>query len=652
MTNLSNVSTNVSYSNLTEVINMNNVNKSALVSTIAAELFHNGLNERIALITAVAFVGAIDYVEDYEDFMEALIDGLEITTLEVVGAEDYDSEVDGDKITEALVAGNYLTVDGLGTRLEELVSLRTEAYAPALATEGVVRRFGYSKVKHSALAVRAVHALEDTPFTRCDFIYHLALEVQGRLGEDNDLEFYVMKGCAKMDTKIAYISEFKLDDRGRGYQAACHGPNGQSSDRSRALMDLYGVPQDYNIEEVKQHIKAEIMDMVKVPKEEVITYMRLVRKDPVAFLIDQLEKAKTDSEEVSKPWSFVKATDIWWALAKGNRPYIGMAVGLDAKCSGPQLGALMVGDQQIAAACGLTLEELEDAYMLALHNLKKAGFHNITRAGIKKAYMGVFYGQGWAAFTVVNGKEAIGAELQASMYGEGPVNDDVAKAFHKALTTSFGAKMVGVRQLFRGYGDKSKGRTKHFMPDGFEVAMNYKVKTNALGEVMEFDTQKYDVLLQNNAESYKFINFQMRSLETHEGDFARNGFVNMIQAADALVARLIITNLKQLGAKHIISVHDCFRVNVTEMHLLEKAIKMAYQELFGSEYNNATENLPYGTDILGMYFDGANKQLIDEADSKMVSQFFESGKRRMRKVNGVKVSELIDALGTSYYFAK
>jgi hypothetical protein len=387
---------------------------------------------------------------------------------------------------------------------------------------------------------------------------------------------------------------------------------------------------------------AELQDMTKD-----VTKAAKQRKElgDVQFIITNLE-----TEEVKKPWSFVKAAHIMSELQAGNRPYIGMAVGLDAKCSGPQLGALMVGDQKIAAACGMTLEELEDAYHLAIAELAKAGFTGITRDGIKKAYMGVFYGQGYAAFT---NKEEIGEELTASLYGTGPADEDTAKRFHKALSASFGSKMIGVRNLIRGYKDITIGRTKHFMPDGFEVAMNYKVHVNALNEIMEYDTAKYDVTLRNNAESYKFINFQMRTMHTHEGDFARNGFVNMIQATDALIARLIVVHLKRLGATHIISVHDCFRVNVTEMHLLEQAIKLAYHDLFGGEYNNSTADLPMGTDILALYFQGANRQLIEGCEGAMVSQFFEgSQKRRMRKVNGVAVKELIEQLGTSYYFAK
>ncbi len=46
----------------------------------------------------------------------------------------------------------------------------------------------------------------------------------------------------------------------------------------------------------------------------------------------------------------------------------------------------------------------------------------------------------------------MGDELTLALYGEhGVVSDDIAKVFHKALVASFGAKMVGVRELFKQY---------------------------------------------------------------------------------------------------------------------------------------------------------------------------------------------------------
>lgn len=633
-----------------EVINMQDINKSALVSTIAAELFHNGLSPQISLRTAAAYIGAVDYLDDSELFAEMFLEGLEITTISAKMGDattDLEDAMNGAEVVAALVAADYFTEDNeVGPRLEEICQLRTEAYKPALATDGVQRRFGYAPVVHSELFKEAVHALESTEYTVDDAMLTLALQVQAQMGgQDNDKEGYVIKGCQAMDSIKSYVSEFKGDRRGRFYQASCHGPNGQSSDRSRALMDLVGVPTDYNVKDAIKHIMAELGDMTSNIKEAAIMRNEL---GDVQFVIANLEAG--DDALVSKPWSFVKAARIMAALKAGERPYIGMAVGLDAKCSGPQLGALLVGDQKIAAACGFTMTKLDDAYALAIVELEKVGFNGLTRSDVKKPYMGIFYGQGWNAFT---SSENVTPAAWEIIHPNGVVTDEAAKRFHKAVMASFGSKMNTVRNMIKQYGKVSTGRTKHFMPDGFEVAMNYKHKQNILGETLDYETCAFDVHVRNNVEQYKFINFALNTKEVHTGDFARNGFVNMIQATDALIARLIIVHLKRLGAKHIISVHDCFRVNVTEMHLLESAIKSAYSDLFGYGKHQITQDFPMGTDVLGMYFKGANKQLVEGVQPTMVSQFTSKGTRYLQKVNGEYVNKLIAALGKgAYYFAK
>ena len=651
--------TNLESNNMIEL--MKEVNKSAVISTMAADLFHNNLVPIDAYKVATAFIGATSYLEEgMEEFWDEFLDGLELVKVRLKATRDQLSthtdttELDMDKVQEALVTAEYLLIKDdkavLGERLNDILMLRQEAYAPTVGA--IKRRFNYAPVAYSNLFVEAVHALESTEYTVDQYMLSIALQVQGKLGEDNDPEGYVLKGCQAMDSELAYKSEFKGDRRGRLYQAACHGPNGQASDRSRALMDLVGVPTNYNVKEVYKHIMQEMEDMTG---DVVGAVNNLNDIGEVQFIINNLG----EGAPVGKPWSFVKASRIMREIKRGNRPYIGMATGYDAKCSGPQIAALMVGDTKIAQACGMTLIELDDAYRLAIIELEKEGFRGITRSVVKRPYMGIFYGQGWAAFTNIKKmKEEEMSELVTALYGNGPAIDEVAKAFHRAIMNSFGNKMNSVRNKIKEYGKITQGRTKHFLPDGFEVAMNYKVKVNSLNEMMDYDTTEHDMYVDNNEESYKFINMQLKTKEVHVGDFARNGFVNMIQGVDGLIARLIIVNLKRLGAKHIIAVHDCFRVNVTEMHLLRQAIKAAYQALFGWVEDKKTGDLPKGTNILKMYFDGANKQLVEGAEGFMVTQFrTTSNKRKMPKIQGHYLSEIIDALGDakeggSYYFAK
>ena len=654
---------------LGDVLNIN-----ALSSTVAATLFHVLENPQQAVLAACAICDAVELSDNLgipEAFFGMIETVITSATMKSTVSGDgaittttHEVEVDMDKLHEAMLHTGLVTDTGeMGAKLIEMLEQRTEAYAPIEAGTEWERRFPLyapEKGQASPLAIESIEVLESTQFTKCKVMTPIANEVQAILGRDNDDEAYVLDGCNKMDENKAYVSEFKGDRRMREYQASCHGPNGQASDRSRALMDLVGVPTDYCVETVKKAIKAEVMDMVNIPMNKVGKLMSIAVKDPVNFIVGELRKAKKD-RDAAKPWSFVKAALIWVELQKGNRPYIGMAVGLDAKCSGPQLGALMSGDAEVAAACGFSLVEMEDAYHRAIRELNKAGFPEFTmknRSDVKKPFMGIFYGQSWTAYTDLAQMRKDEQQLLIDiLYPNGVADDDVAKRFHKAITKSFGKKMVAVRARFKEFRHKVEGRITHMMPDGSKVAMNYKVQQNILGEELEYDTVCPDVEVATENNTYKFIKLALNTRKVNTDNFVRNGFVNMIQATDALIARLIIVHLGRMGAKHVISVHDCFRVNVTEMHLLEQAIKNAYMDLFGSRTNVKTTDLPLGTDILGMYFEGANKQIKAEEDKVTpITQYMKVSKvgevRKLLHINRVAVPELIDALGTTYYFAK
>ena len=654
------------------------INTNALSSTVTATIFHELECPKLAVLAGCAMVDAVELSDNMgvpESFLpmtQSVMDNAKVqATLSGNGSTETVTvamEYKWEDIEAALIKTGLANEDGtMGDRLVEMLEQRTEAYAPNKVSEGITRRFArYSleKGQGSKLLDESVEALEATQYTIDEWILSLANQVQAKMGGiTKDDESYVLAGCNKMSAKEAYVSEFKADQRIRLYQAACHGPNGQASDRSRALMDLAGV--EYTAEQVpaiKKAIRGEVMDMVSVDASEVGKLMTEALKNPVEFIMTELAKPKKD-RSAAKPWSFVKAANIWSELQKGNMPYIGMAVGLDAKCSGPQYGGLMVGDAEIAAACGFSLEQMEDAYHRAIHELNKAGFTEFTmkhRNLVKKPFMGVFYGQGWAAYTDIKQMQKDEQqEIVDILYPNGVASDDTAKRFHKAITKSFGAKMVAVRARFKEFMGKIEGRVSHFMPDGASVCMNYKIKVNIANEMISHDVACPDVTVTTENNTYKFIKFAMKTRQVHHDDFIRNGFVNMIQATDALIARLIIVHLKRLGAKHIVSVHDCFRVNVTEMHLLEQAIKLAYMDLFGNvTIKHRPAHLPMGNDILALYFKGANKQVVNEEDKVVpITQFMQMKPegdfvRKFQAIKGTKLTHLIMALGKTYYFAK
>lgn len=686
-------------------IKSDSYNEQAIASRIASDLFintDNHLSVAQCLVVATSFTDNAKYVNRMDKFIPRLQSAFITHTVTVlhnghVSESQPTYELDQDLYMQALVNCDLLTADHeLGDSLGNILSLQKTAYLPTSVSGRMgysntfERRMGYSAVNHSDFFVEAIHALESTEYT----VDHTMLDIvqrvigQVKLGSNAELkmlvndESYVIDGCTKIGDDVV-ISEFHGDRRGRMYQAACHGPNGQSSDRSRSLMNLSGVSYTADqIPMIRDVIKAEMLDMVGLDgvtdNAQIITLIKSAAHNPVDFIISVLSDADS---VVKKPWSFVKASMIWVDLARGNMPYIGMAVGLDAKCSGPQLAALMVGDEDLARATGFNTtgpDANKDAYNLAIAAFDKyPQFRGLKRPDIKKAYMAVFYGQGYGAFTQYHKDMDKNLAARLGLHAPGDTCSDVtAKLFHKILVSSFGKKMNLLRNMMKSYSGKIAGKVKHSMPDGFEVAMNYKIKYNALGQPMEYNTLETDVQVGH----LKFINLQLKSHTVDCDNFARNGFVNMIQAVDAQIARLIIVNLKRMGAQHIISVHDCFRVNVTEMAMLKSAIKLAYTQLFTPSRDKATPDLVLGTDILSMYFDGINKRVDQkmseevgvnfehsateptmDCDKKSYSQFLSvqrqdgtigKGPRYFDDVDGVDLIDLIDALGTSYYFDK
>ena len=214
---------------------------------------------------------------------------------------------------------------------------------------------------------------------------------------------------------------------------------------------------------------AEVEDMTGLRGAALEQMIRIASTDPVKFIFGSLQKLKSE-RKVQKVWSFAKAAKTLTELAAGNMPYIGMAVGLDAKCSGPQYGALMAGDASVSAACGFTLEkDIADAYQrcIAILDADKE-FAGLSRGGIKKTFMGVFYGQGYAAFmdTVQLRKDEQFELVEVLLGGDESVSEERAKRFHKLVTSSFGKQMVFIRNQVAKYNDTMEGRMGHFMPDG------------------------------------------------------------------------------------------------------------------------------------------------------------------------------------------
>ncbi len=716
--NVSSTESNTTMTNLDKILTMKPqlTTDDSKISTIVQVLFNAGLSTTDSLVVASALLDTQEYIEygyaRWHKKMDKAIRGTVLQEGDVPREMQYDA-VALDWL-QALERADLIVTDGeeveAGEYLLSLDKVKLPHY-PTLATAKIVKmnqsvfkgdsllqgadavfdeaswvvRRKQTRTKTSKCFDDAIHNLEQTVFNVDEFMMQVAEKVKEQVSHDltnvkgNEVfERYVYDGCKVLiaEGNVARISEFFGDTRGRIYQAACHGPNGQSSDFARAMMDLHGVGMHYNCVKALQIIDAEIEDMHSFKDLDA----ELAKVTSASqFIIGELLAGQASL--CKKPWSLMKAVNIRRAIVRHMKapeqfakPYIGMAFGLDAKCSGPQLGALMTNDQRIAAACGFTLEQLDDAYKLATDACITAGFGNIPRSVIKKPYMGIFYGQSYQAFILPSEKDMAVDSFRhlIEIISNGPMKsmEKNAKRFHAAIETSFG-KMeylrVGIKAAHAckdengGLMFMTKQATSHLMPDGFNVSMNYKTKLNLHGELVTFDTELPDVTVFGAAKAHTFKKITFRTKKDSLSDYMRTGFVNLIQATDALLARLIINHLAQdEGAQHIIAVHDCFRVNINDMidGKLHRAIQSAYMTIFGSECNEKRGYMTQGTDIVGLYFEGVERARTTPILKKM-SQFDVDGDRDLDGVGKHTFAQLVgqlenklDNTGKSYFFAK
>jgi len=640
-------------------------------SIVRAEL----LEPRDAMGLAHAFVANMGLLEtDSNAFVMAMDDAIAGTyTALTKGERAY--EVDY-KESEFIAVGDYLAVlrgvdyihadyIEIGKGLYNAVVTQSRSSKLRLAVEGVINRKRDYVANGSASdrAKDSIHALERTEsqlstkmldISRA--VYRAGTPVQRGI---MDNEMYVLQACAKMKPNTAYVSEFFFDKRFRMYQSDCQGYNGQTGDMSRSLMDLHGV-EDYNPRVALALLLEEANDMGKfVDENQLWAMINIAAANPVEFILDHLEKDKG----ITKPWNFAKVSDLITQIKAGKKPYIGMAVGYDAKCSGPQLAGLLISDDGILVSCGFTTKQVDDAYENCIKKCKQQKFTGITRPMIKKAFMAVFYGAGKGAMLC---EETITTELFEHIYPAGTeyeMMEQIAERLFKAINLSFGERLNRFRKLVKEAGveyfesmaiPKYDKPVEYTMPDSSVVKMDYRVQVTAEGCPVQYDEVSPNMLVVCKGEQHRHDKVVFNTKHHDYTAYSRRGFVNLVQAIDAQLARLIVINCEKFGAKHVVSIHDCFRVNINDTGILQRAIKESYVQLFGSVTNDATYMLPEGTDILRAYFKGSREATRPEYKAQAVtySQFYTAGRRVLSKIDGVKFTTLIHKLGDTKYFAK
>ena len=649
-------------------LNVTDANKRLIPFIVCNAIYKDNkdVNLKQALAIGTVFKTNLESLinEDQNEWLNNM--DIQVAHITVNGEECY---LDIERVCKLLESANMIvsTDEGyiLGESIIKVLSRVSGASKPTKVGETFTRKHGYSKVNHGKFTEQCVHVLEDTKYTVNTEMLELARKVfkQGNLEVKAKLnnEMYMLKGCGELDPNSAYYSEFKMDNRGRFYQCDYAGPNGQTSDLSRSVQDLSGVSTDYDIDKTIEYLLAEIGDMCKLSGDMLDKAIHAAVNDDVNFILRNIDGLRS----IKKPWEFVKVAKIITKLRNGERIYIGVAIGYDAKGSGIQLGALMVSDEAMLMNCGFTSKEVDDVYVRAVNSLEQAGIKNMTRNGIKKAFMSVYYGAGVSAMmdedTVLNIDNCFdNMWLDINKENEHWC-EERAKTIHTAITKSFGQKLIRLRAAIKNAGYNYKldevkydKPLKHMMPNGFEVSMDYRLCVDIDGETI-YNNEGVNARVESLGINETYENYSHTSDEYDYAAYGRKGFVNMIQGVDAVLASLIIHNCNKLGAKHVICVHDCFRVNVNDVEILEKAIKLAYLELFGHMNNEPTENLN-NLDILGQYFIGSQIASKDEYKhlDQTQNQFFPGHDKRriLSKVDGIKLVDLINDFDNTAYFGK
>lgn len=661
------------------------MNNTAKVSAMSQALFNKGLMPKQAIALSAALIELKDKV-GHKNWARVMERTLRNIPFMVDGVEE--SGADIPNWLEVLTSANLIQVDGdtitTGWYLDALYEEKPKAY-PRPASEGIVER--RRKLKNACHGmVSAIEILEATQYTVDVTMVKLAMRVYAKLGKGKlTSEQYVIDGCYKLvnEGNVPVVSEFFDDMRGRLYQGDGHGPNGQSSDMARAFMNLHGEGMEYDHGVARKLIMDEIADMVS-SKLDVEKEIKSISSLSFSGLSEYMVTTLRDNRSlIKKVWSFIKAAGLIIKLDRGETPYIGMAFGLDAKCSGPQLAALMTDDEELANACGFTDKDVADAYERTL-NILDSSWATVGRGDIKRPFMATFYGQSWQALTISDNygrtkKSDMEMVVLDCMLNDAGVDRDTspdmvqdivqahwcerAKELNEAIEKSFG-KVSSLRKAVKeAHGSwekdmegksnwvaKTHKATCHSMPDGVKVEMKYFKAVDVNGLMQDYGMVAPTVELTLKGEDMKFNHITFKTKVVDLARHARAGFVNMVQATDGQLARLIIRHLDALGVKNIVAVHDCFRVGINDMiaGTLEKAIRYAYTNLFGCVENRRTNMLPKGSDIVGMYFQGVNKSKMNAG---YVHSQFEDGERTLHDF--MDMPELINMLGNgTSFFAK
>jgi hypothetical protein len=311
------------------------MNNTAKVSAMTQVIFNSGLQPKQAMVLSAALIEMKEKIShsNWERVMTRTIRNIPIAVADVIHSGIEIQDWLNVLIRANLIVRNDEGILSEGPYLIALYKEKDKAY-PRPATSGIETRRRKRKNTCEGM-VSTIEALEKTQYTVDEVMLRLGQRVYAKLGKCKlTSEQYVIDGCYHLvnEGNVPVVSEFFDDGRGRVYQGDGHGPNGQASDMSRAMMNLSGVSTDYDPELAAQYILDEMADMCSMSEQGILDEVGIIQGltfDGIStYMVTHL---RDNRSPVKKVWSFVKAAGLMIKLGRGESPHIGMAFGLDAK---------------------------------------------------------------------------------------------------------------------------------------------------------------------------------------------------------------------------------------------------------------------------------------------------------------------------------
>lgn len=377
-----------------------------------------------------------------------------------------------------------------------------------------------------------------------------------------------MAGVAQMDADTGYYSEINADKRGRTYFASHFGANPQGCDYNRSVYSLKHTKAVEKDSPAYMMFMAELAEAAGKNKTYMQTNVLLrAAANPVVALTKMLEK-----DLVASPFTYIRLALDFATFERDGVCNVSVPMGLDAKCSGTQILAILAGNMELLAATGFSETKVADPYMLCA----KMYGANADRNIMKKPYMVVQYGGGAASLEKDENLNAMWARQDID--AETGSKDVIA-----AVKAVLGKKIVGMQT---GIADAVAAKLKATGATSLEYKHldGQLVKYVVCGSI-ELTTEYTEIRYTQST----VIGFGSKENNTgltvsdgipNAEEFARTFMVNYVQGVDAMIARTVAVMAKDAGLNGYVSIHDCFRTELADAPKLMNVIRDAYYHLF------------------------------------------------------------------------